>query len=306
MKIGFVGLGKMGSRMIQKLLLEGYEVVAWNRSSAPIGELKLKVKNEKLKVAGDIENLVQSLEAPRVIWVMVSAGEATQNILDELAKFVSPNDIVIDGGNSHFTDTQKRFEMFAKKKIRFLGIGVSGGVIAGTQGYPLMAGGDKSAYDFVRPILESLAKPNGGYEYFGKGGAGHFVKMAHNAIEYSYMQGLAEGFEILEKSPYEVDLLKVAKLYQKGTLLSGFMIDRVKDALEKDPQLSSSVGSVAASGEADWAIEQAKKENIDIENISQALEFRKKTLTNIGIQKSFTAKMLNALRREFGGHEIQK
>lgn len=310
MKLGFIGLGKMGSRMVLKLLREGHEVVVWNRSIDAARNLESKIQNSELhskfRIAKTIEELVQDLEHPRVIWLMVPAGEATENILDEVSKFVHAGDIVIDGGNAHFSDTQKRFDDFTKKGIKFLGIGVSGGVIAAKEGYPLMAGGDKSGYEFIVPLLNSLSKPHGGHEYFGEGGAGHFVKMVHNAIEYSYMQGIGEGFEILENSPYSLDLLKVAKLYQKGTLLSGFMMDRTKDALEKGSQLKSSEGPVAASGEADWTIEQAKKENVAVENISQALEFRKKSLQDNAVQKSFTAKMLNALRREFGGHEVKK
>lgn len=294
MKLGFVGLGKMGARMVNKLQKESHEVMAWNRSE------------HKLKNVETVEKLIKSLEAPRVIWSMVPAGSPTENIIAEISKFVSEKDIVIDGGNSNFKDTQRRYEEFKNKGIRFLGIGVSGGIIAATQGYPMMVGGDKSAYEHIIPILDSLSKPNGGHEYFGLGGAGHFVKMVHNGIEYGIMQSLGEGFEVLEKSPYNLDLIKVAKLYQKGTLVCGFMLDRAAEALSKDPHMENIQGIIAESGEAKWTIEQAKEEGVDVEIIKRSLEFRRRSQTDKKIQKSFSAKMVAALRNAFGGHEVKK
>lgn len=294
MRIGFIGLGKMGSRMVEKLLKEGHEVVAWNRS------------DNELKNAETVEELVKSLETPRVVWSMVPAGEATEDILNEISKFAEKGDIVIDGGNSHFKDTQRRFDSFKKKGIRFLGIGVSGGIIAAKDGYPMMVGGDKSAYEFIKFILNSLAKPNGGHEYFGIGGAGHFVKMLHNGIEYGIMQSLGEGFEVLEKAPYKLDLLKVAKLWQKGTLVSGFMLDRTVEALVNDPKLSSIVGVIAESGEAKWTIDQAKEEEVPVEIIERSLDYRRRSQKDKKIQNSFTAKLVAALRNAFGGHEVKR
>ena len=241
MKLGFIGLGRMGSNMVIKLLNEGHEVVVWNRTRGRAEELKSQISGNQTRndlagsdrkvrtsfeIADSIENLASKLKPPRVVWSMLPAGEATQEILDEVEKYVDKDDIVIDGGNSKYTDTQRRFEEFSKRQIRFLGIGVSGGVIAAVEGYPLMAGGDRSAYDAIKPILDSLAKPKGGHEYFGEGGAGHFVKMVHNGIEYGVMQSIGEGFGVLSKSPYNLDLLKVARLYQKNTLNSGFMMQR--------------------------------------------------------------------------------
>jgi len=293
MKIGFVGLGKMGARMVSKLISERHDVVAWNRS------------RHELKNVATIEELTRSLKTPRIVWSMLPAGEATEEILKEVSKLVQADDIVIDSGNSNFKDTQRRYEEFKTKGIRFLGIGVSGGIIAATQGYPMMVGGDKSSYEYIIPILNSLSKPKGGHEYFGTGGAGHFVKMVHNGIEYGIMQSLGEGFGIMEKSPYDLDLQKVAKLYQKGTLVSGFMLDRVLEALENDPKLSNIVGVIAESGEAKWTVEQAKEEGVDTEIIERSLEFRRRSKTDERIQKSFSAKMVAALRNAFGGHPIR-
>lgn len=294
MAIGFIGLGKMGSRIVLKLQKEGHEVVAWNRS------------DHKLKNAETIEKLVKSLEASRVIWLMLPAGEATEDILTEVSKYVQAGDIVIDGGNSFYKDTQQRFEEFKKRGIRFLGIGVSGGIIAATKGYPMMVGGDKSAYELIKPILNALAKPHGGYGYFGEGGAGHFVKMVHNGIEYGIMQSLGEGFEVLQKAPYKFDLLKIAKLYQKGTLLSGFMLDRLVEIFAKDQSLSDIEGIIAESGEARWTIDQAKEEGVEVEIIKRSLEYRKKSQKDFTVQNSFAAKLIAALRRAFGGHQVKK
>lgn len=308
MKIGLIGLGKMGSRMAKKLIDENHELIVWNRSSEAIEKLQKEIKNQKskIKTAKTIEELISQLEKPRVVWSMLPAGSATQDILDEVAKYVSKNDIVIDGGNAFYKDTQKRYEEFKKMGVKFLGIGVSGGIIAAKEGYPIMAGGDKSAYEFVKPILQSLAKPNGGYEYFGEGGAGHFVKMIHNGIEYGIMQSLGEGFEVLEKAPYRLDLFKIGKLWQKGTLVSGFMLDRAVDALEKNPKLSDIVGVIDESGEARWTIDQAKEEDVEVEIIERSLDYRRRSQKDPKIQKSFTAKMVAALRREFGGHKVKE
>ena len=303
MKIGFIGLGKMGSRMAGKLLKEGHEIIVWNRSPEPINDLRLKIKD--LRIAETIEDLVRQLEKPRVVWVMVP-HVAVEEVLNEVRKFVSKGDIVIDGGNSNYKDTDRRFEEFEKSGVRFLGIGVSGGIIAFEKGYPMMVGGNVSAYKYITTILDSLAKPGGGHEYFGTGGAGHFVKMVHNGIEYGMMQSLGEGFDVLKNSKYKFDLEKITKLFQKGTIISGFLMDRTKDALEKDSSLDSFAGAVSRSGEGDWTLDVAKEEGLQIPAIETAVEFRKKSETDSQTQSSFTAKMINALRNAFGGHRIKK
>src|SRR3989344_2408504 len=320
MKLGFIGLGRMGSNMVIKLLNEGHEVVVWNRTRGRAEELKSQISGNQTRndlagsdrkvrtsfeIADSIENLASKLKPPRVVWSMLPAGEATQEILDEVEKYVDKDDIVIDGGNSKYTDTQRRFEEFSKRQIRFLGIGVSGGVIAAVEGYPLMAGGDRSAYDAIKPILDSLAKPKGGHEYFGQGGAGHFVKMVHNGIEYGVMQSIGEGFGVLEKSPYNLDLLKVARLYQKGTLVSGFMMQRTIEALEKDPKLASIEGYIEESGEGRWTVEQAKRLKVPIGIIEKSLEFRTQSRKDKKVSSSFAARLVAALRQAFGGHEVR-
>ncbi|MBI3984500.1 MAG: decarboxylating 6-phosphogluconate dehydrogenase [Candidatus Levybacteria bacterium] len=303
MKIGFIGLGRMGNRMVGKLTLEGHNVVVWNRTLQVAKDLQKEINS--IQVSSSIKELIDSLPRPKVIWIMVS-HQGVDEVLDEVKKYSKSGDVVVDGGNSHFQDTEKRFNEFEKLGIHFLGIGTSGGIVATKNGYPFMVGGSKKGYDIIKPILDSLAKPHGGHQYFGKGGAGHFVKMVHNGIEYGIMQSLGEGFEVLEKSKYNFNLLDVAKLWQKGTLVSGFMLDRAKDALEKNSKLDDIVGVIDASGEALWTIEAAKKENVKVEIIERSLDYRKRSKTDKKIQQSFTARMVAALRREFGGHEVKK
>jgi 6-phosphogluconate dehydrogenase len=311
MKLGFIGLGRMGRRMAHKLGLEKHELVVWNRSPGPCRELLAERRADidrgicgPIAIAGTLADLIEKLPKPCVIWAMLPAGEPTETILNQLADLVEPDDILIDGGNSHFKDTEKRYTILFGRKIRFLGIGVSGGIIAEKQGYPLMVGGDRSAYDYIQPVLASLARPEGGYDYFGTGGAGHFVKMVHNGIEYGIMQSLGEGFAVLQKAPYRYDLLQVARLYQKGTLVSGFMLDRAVDVFEKGPDLTRIEGVIAESGEARWMIDQAQSAGVEVDIIRRSLEYRRNSLTEEKIRESFTAKFIAALRHAFGGHDM--
>lgn len=304
MKIGFIGLGRMGGNMVKKLLAEGYEVVVWNRSSETLQEFKKK--NPKVKTAKTIEELVNSLDKPRVIWSMVTAGETTDMILREITKYAVGGDIVIDGSNANYNDTERRYKDFTKKDIRFLGIGVSGGIHGPKLGYALMAGGDKSAYEYIIPVMKTLVKPTAGYEYYGIGGAGHFVKMMHNAIEYGYMQAIGEGFAVLEHAPYRFDLEKIAKQWAKNSLVSGFMMDRTIEALEKDPHMKQLDGIINSTGEADWAIVAAKKIKVPVEIIEASVNYRKRSKIDKKIQKSYTAKMVAALRDAFGAHGVKK
>lgn len=310
MTIGFIGLGKMGSRMAEKLLWEGHEVVAWNRSPEPADNLLLKAQSSKIKgkltIVKTVKELIDKLSKPKIVWSMLPAGIVTHDMLKEIQRHVEKEDIVIDGSNARFTDTEKRYAEFGKKGIRFLGIGVSGGIIAAEQGYPLMVGGDKNAYEYIVPLLDSLSIPHGGNAYFGTGGAGHFIKMIHNGIEYGIMQSLAEGFAVLEKAPYTFDLPSVAKMYQKNTLVSGFMLDRLADVLQKHPGLENFAGIIEASGEADWAVQQAQKEGVVVPVIEASLDFRKQSRKNLPIQRSFTARIVNGLRHAFGGHKVVK
>jgi len=309
MQIGFIGFGKMGTRMVDKLLLEGHTVVGWNRTASVVQELELSLGDKGLSdlfsAAPDIKNLVDGLALPRIIWTMLPAGDATESALQELTKYVKKGDILIDGGNAFYKDTQRRSEELGAKDIKFLGIGVSGGIKAADNGYPMMVGGDKEAFETVKPLLESLSKPRGGYEYFGEGGAGHFVKMVHNGIEYGMMQAIGEGYGVLEKAPYKLDLKAVSKLWQKNTIVTSFLNECAKDALEKDPTLSNLDGVIDANGEAEWTVNQAKEEGVYAENIDQSLDFRRRSKLDENVSSSFAARMVAALRHEFGGHKVK-
>ncbi len=313
MTLGFIGLGRMGSRMAGKLLAEKHDLVVWNRSPGPAEDLLAEHRAAiearragQLNIAASLSGMVAGLAKPRVVWIMLPAGEPTESMIKNLAAQVEEGDILIDGGNAHFKDTERRYQELTAGKIKFLGIGVSGGIIAEKQGYPLMAGGDQRAYAHIRPILDSLARPAGGHAYFGIGGAGHFVKMVHNGIEYGIMQSLGEGFAVLQKAPYPIDLTAVARLYQRGTLVSGFMLDRGLEVLERDASLADIKGIIAETGEARWMIDQAAEEGVDVEIIACSLEYRRRSQSDGRIQESYAARFVAALRNAFGGHEVQK
>lgn len=301
----------MGGNMAKKLLLGGHSVVVWNRSAEAILNFKFQISNIPLKqnqliIAETIEELVHSLKKPRVVWAMVLIGSATQTILEEVGKYVEQNDIVVDGSNSFYKDTEARYKMFTNKGIRYLGMGVAGGIKGPTEGYALMAGGDKSAYEHLIPVLNTLVSPKAGHGYFGIGGAGHFVKMLHNGIEYGYMQAIAEGFDILEHAPYKYDLLQIAKLWAKSSLVSGFMMDRAVEALEKDPHMEKLVGVIGATGEGQWTVETAAEIGIPVPIIKGSYTYRLQSKQDPKIQQSFTAKMVAALRNAFGAHKVTK
>ncbi|MDO8657468.1 MAG: NADP-dependent phosphogluconate dehydrogenase [Candidatus Levybacteria bacterium] len=315
MKLGLIGLGRMGGNMAMKLVEDGHALVVWSRSKGTVDKFREEIKNQKskikdidqkLKIASSLEDLVKSLEKPRVVWSMVLVGEPTDQILSELEKYVEKDDIIIEGSNANWKDTQRRYDHFIKKGIRYLGTGVSGGVHGPKLGYALMAGGNKSAYDYVKPVFDTLVKPTASHGYFGSGGAGHFVKMIHNGIEYAYMQAIGEGFDVLEHSPYKFDLLKIAKLWQKCSLISGFMMDRAVEAIEKDPHMDTITGVVDATGEAQWTVDTAKELGIPVEIIEHSLDYRKRSKTDKKIQNSYTAKMVAALRHAFGAHAVRQ
>ena len=304
MKIGFIGLGRMGSNMVKKLLADGHKVIAWNRSPEPSKKLKSEVPN--VEIASSIEDLVKGLEKPRVIWTMVLVGGPTDEVLNEVEKYVEREDIIVEGSNANYNDTQRRYDHFTGEGIRFLGTGVAGGIHGPELGYAIMAGGDRSAYAHIVSILDTLVKPKAGHEYYGEGGAGHFVKMMHNAIEYGYMQSIGEGFDVLEHAPYKYDLVQIARQWAKNSLVSGFMMDRTVEALEAYPNMEGIEGVVDATGEAEWAVNTSKELGVPMEIIEASLEYRRRSKTDPKIQKSFTAKMVAALRNVFGAHGIHK
>lgn len=309
MQIGVLGLGKMGKLIAEKLMTDNHEVVVWNRTKDVLDQYKLEkpefIVNQKLAISHSIGELRDTLLKPRVFWLMLPAGEATENALKEVSEIVEAGDIVIDGGNANYKDTERRFSEFKAKNVRFLGIGVSGGVHARENGCCLMAGGDKDAYDYIKPLLDSLAKPNGTHMYFGNGGAGHFVKMVHNGVEYGMMQAFAEGFGVLAKSDYNLNFVNVGNTWQRGSIVASFLLQMAIDALSKDPTLTQFNGIVGENGEAKWTVETAKEKHLPVPVIEQSLEFRRKSQYDKAVQETFAAKLLSAIRKEFGGHQEQ-
>lgn len=310
MKLAVLGLGKMGHNIATKLMQDGQQVVAWNRSKDTLeafrNENSAFIVSQKLEIAHSIEELRDTLQKPRVIWSMLPAGEATDNMLNELLDgIVEPGDIVIDGGNTNYRDTENHAKAFEAKGVKFLGIGVSGGIYGLKNGYPMMVGGDKSAYDYVKPILDSLSKPNGIHTYFGTGGAGHFVKMVHNGVEYGMMQAIAEGFGVLAKSDYKLNLVNVGNTWQKGSIVASFLVYCAVSGLIKDPGLTQYDGYIDAKGEGKWTQDTAKEMHVPTPVLDASIDFRNRSQFDKGVQETFVAKMVALLRHEFGGHETK-
>lgn len=304
MPVTVVGLGKMGARIGAKLVRDGFTVYGWDENPAArevavgVGVLVPKTLEEAVGA--------QTQDGERVVWHMLPAGLTKEGLVGT-SEFLSEGDIAIDGGNSRYTETERHAYMLGDLGLRFLGIGVSGGVKAGETGYPLMVGGDKTAYEHVTPILDSLAKPKGGHEYFGPGGAGHYVKMVHNGIEYPIMQAMGEGFGVLKASEYGLDIAKVAELFRKNTLVAGFMMDITAEALRGDVELSLYSGEIgSASGEALWTVEEAARLGVPTESIEQAIDFRRRSGNDPAVSGSFAAKVVAAQRATFGGHNQER
>lgn len=311
MQIAILGMGKMGRNLAEKLLTEGHDVVVWNRSHETLEEMRVEkadyIVKQKLHIVHQLDELHDALTKPRVAWLMLPSGAATEEVLTKLqAGIVDQSDIVIDGGNAFYEDTQKRYESFESTGIKYLGIGVSGGIHGRENGYPLMVGGDKSAYAYITPILDSLAKPNGGHTFFGEGGAGHFVKMVHNGIEYGMMQAIAEGFAVLARSDYKLNLVDIGNNWQRGSIVASSLVYNAVSALIKDHNLDQFDGYIDAKGEGEWTVKTAEMLNIPVPVIEASLEFRKKSQYDKAVQDTFVAKMVAALRHEFGGHELHK
>jgi 6-phosphogluconate dehydrogenase len=298
MEIGFVGLGRMGANMVERLLRGGHRVIAFNRSP----EKTHAVVEKGAEGAYSIGELVDKLKSPRCIWVMVPSGDPTENIIADLAEKLSPGDVVIDGGNSRYTDSMRRGEQLSKKNIQFMDAGTSGGIWGLENGYCLMVGGTPDSFLRLEPALKTLAPNAEGYLHAGPIGAGHFTKMIHNGIEYALMQGYAEGFELLKTAPFPLDLGKTAHLWNQASVVRSWLLELAERAFQKDPVLSEIKGYVDDSGEGRWTVEQAIQSSVPAPAIALSLFAR------FGSRQpeSFAAKVLAALRNEFGGHAVKR
>ena len=299
MDIGLYGLGRMGAKMVRRLVRSGeHRVVAGNRSSGPVDE----AVSEGAEGAYSMEEMVEKLSSkPRVIWVMVPAGDATEQALLNFAELMDEGDILIDGGNSYFRDSIRRAEMLHERGLRFLDAGTSGGIWGLEVGYCLMVGGDADAYERVEPTLETLA-PKDGYAYLGNAGAGHFTKMVHNGIEYGMLQAYAEGFEILRKSQYDLDLRAISSLWNQGSVVRSWLLELAESAFEKDANLERVRGYVEDSGEGRWTVLEAINEDVPAAVIAGSLFARFASRQD----DSFAMKVIAALRGEFGGHAVRE
>lgn len=297
MELAIVGLGKMGMNMARRLVRTGHKVVAYNRTREKTDD----IAKEGALGAYALANIKEMLNPPRTAWMMLPAGGPVDEHLDQLSKILSPGDIVIDGGNTHFKDDIRRQAFLWERGIHFMDVGVSGGIWGLTEGYCLMIGGDPLIYNHMEPVFKSLA-PDDGYLYCGKTGAGHFVKMVHNAIEYGMMQAYAEGFDILDKSPYgaSLDFSSLSHLWNRGSVIRSWLLELAESAFRTDPRLSEIEGYVEDSGEGRWTVEQAMETGVPayVTALSLFARFRSRE------KDSFADKVLAALRREFGGHSV--
>ena len=288
MKIGLVGLGRMGAGMAERLKRSGHEVVGYDR-------------NPDVSQVASLKELVEALTPPRTVWVMVPAGDATEATLKELADAVSPGDILIDGGNSYYKDSKRRAKELAERDIKFLDIGTSGGIWGLEAGFCLMAGGPREAFEAVEPILQALA-PEDGYAHVGPSGAGHYTKMVHNGIEYGMLQAYAEGFDLLQASDFDLDLHQLSVLWNHGSVVRSWLLELAERAFAKDPKLESLRGYVEDSGEGRWTVLEAVERGIAAGTITQSL-FSRFTSREAD---PFAMRVIAALRNEFGGHAVKQ
>lgn len=297
-EIGVVGLGKMGSNIAGHLMEKGWEVAGFNRSPEPTQDL---IK-EGLNGAFSLQEFMDKLSPSRLIWLMIPAGKTVDEIIfgqDGLVNYLKPGDIVLDGGNSFYSDSVERYKKLKKFGINFLDVGVSGGPEGARYGASLMIGGERKIFEKIEPLFADLAKTNG-YQFFDGAGAGHFVKMIHNGIEYGMMQAIAEGFNILKSSGYKIDLTKVADVYNHGSVIESRLIRWLKDAFELHGQdLKNVSGIVGHTGEGEWTVKTAREQNLKLKVIEDALKFRIESQKN----QSYAGKILSALREQFGGHK---
>jgi 6-phosphogluconate dehydrogenase len=302
MEIAMIGLGRMGGNMARRLLRGGHQVIMYDRN-ATAGEA-ITTEEKGGAVASSLADVVKQLAAPRHVWVMLPAGEITEGTLKELMGLLSPDDTIIDGGNSNYKDTQRRYAMLKEKNINYVDVGTSGGVWGITVGYGMMIGGDQPAVDRMKSIFETLAPaPNQGWGHMGPSGAGHYVKMVHNGIEYGMMQAYAEGFEIMRaRKDLNLNVAQIAEAWRYGTVVRSWLLDLAASALEHDPELSDIAPYVSDSGEGRWTIFDAIDLDVPAPVITAALYARLYSRNN----GDFTAKVLAAMRNQFGGHAIKK
>jgi 6-phosphogluconate dehydrogenase len=299
MQIGFVGLGRMGGNMVHRIRRDSdHDVVAFDFSAEAVG----RAEEVGASGASSLEDLVSKLSAPRLVWIMVPAGDPTQQTVDSLAKLLEPGDAIVDGGNTNWHDDQRRAAALSEQGIHYVDVGTSGGVWGLEVGYCMMVGGHSESVERLSPILDVLAPPDG-WRYFGDAGAGHFVKMVHNGVEYGIMQAYAEGFEIMHKSEFPIDLKEVSGLWNRGSVVRSWLCELAELAFEQEGNdLAGLKGFVNDSGEGRWTIVDGIDLDVPTPVITAALYAR---FYSRG-EGDFNARVLAALRNQFGGHAVEK
>lgn len=297
MQIGIIGLGKMGFNLALNLKRNGYEVVA-NDVNADFVE---KINQEGITTAHSMSELCQKLTSRKVIWLMVPAGEIVDSVIAALLPFLQKNDILIDGGNSNYKDSKRRYTQLKTLGFDFLDCGTSGGTSGALDGACTMIGGDSAVFDYVSDVFKKISVENGCL-YTGEAGSGHFTKMVHNGIEYGMMQSIAEGFEVFEHSEYAIDFEKTAKLFNHGSVVRSWLMELTQNAFSKDPKLDSIKGIMHSSGEGKWTLETALDLGVPTPVIALSIMMRYRSQ----MQDTFSGKVVAALRNEFGGHAVEK
>ena len=297
MELGFVGLGRMGGNMVTRLVQGGHRVVAYDRSAGAVALSKAS----GAETVGNLEELPKALRAPRAVWIMVPAGEPTESTIDTLAGLLARDDVIIDGGNTRWTDDVRRGQALAGRGLHYVDAGTSGGVWGLQNGYCLMVGGERDVVARLAPVFTTLAPPNG-WLHVGGIGAGHYVKMIHNGIEYGMMQAYAEGFELMSVSDYRLDLPAIASLWNQGSVVRSWLLELAADALRADPALSHLKPYVEDSGEGRWTVEDAVDKAVPAPVITAALFARFHSRRD----NPFADRLLAALRNQFGGHAVRR
>ena len=297
MKLGFIGLGRMGMNMTVRLLRAGHEVVATERAREKVEE----AAQRGAKPAASVGDLVRALEPPRVVWAMIPAGKPVDELIDDLLPLLSPGDVLVDGGNSNYRDTLRRAERLKAARVNLVDAGTSGGIWGLELGYCLMVGGEAAAVDRLRPALDSLA-PEGGWLHVGPEGAGHFSKMIHNGIEYGMMQAYGEGFELLEASDFDYDLAKLARLWNRGSVVRSWLLELAERAFAEDPRMEKIRGYVEDSGEGRWTVLEAIDRGVPAPVLALSLFERFRSRQD----DSFRDRVIAALRGQFGGHAVKE
>jgi len=297
MELGIIGLGRMGANMSERLVRGGHRIVSYDRNPEAIQN----VVDKGAVGAHSLADFVKQLNPPRAVWLMVPSGDPVDQTIEQLRAILTRGDVIIDGGNSNYKDSMRRAGQLTQQGFHFVDAGTSGGIWGLQVGYCMMVGGDKEIVERLEPIFKTLA-PKDGYLHAGPSGAGHFVKMIHNGIEYGLMQAYGEGFELLKASQFDLDLAKIAHLWNQGSVVRSWLLELCESAFAKDPQLSGIKGYVEDSGEGRWTVEEAIDRSVPAPVLTLSLFARFASRQ----EESFAAKVTAALRNEFGGHAVKK